>query len=105
VTFGVVVEVDMNVEAAREPAPRVIGPRTQAALAVARRVLARVAVQAHVDEVGGDRVPERKVGRIGDARSDVAAREHARDVVGEPRAMAQLQRVARGPQLCERGAE
>jgi hypothetical protein len=92
-TFGVVVEVDVDVTAFGEPALRIRGPRAQALLAVARRVFARVTVQPHVDHVRGDLAPHRKVRRVAHAHRDVARAQDLGDLGHEPRFVTQLERV------------
>jgi len=93
VPLGVVVEVDVDVAALGEPVLGIRGPLLQARLAVARGVLARVAVQPHVDEVARDLAPHREVRRIAHAHRDAVLAQHRGDLVVEPRAMTQLERV------------
>ena len=92
--FRVVVEVDVDVATFVEPPLGVCGPRAQRLLAIARGVLARVTVEANVDEVRRHFLPHREVGRVAHAHRDVVRAHDCGDLVGEPRLVAQLERVA-----------
>src|SRR6185312_13899757 len=92
--FGVVIEIDEDIEPLRGPAPHPPGPAGERRRIVTAGIELRRSMQAKVDKVGGRHVEARPFRRIGDHQRHAPAAQQLRHLRGAKALMPDLESIA-----------